>query len=221
MVGLDVAAENDPPGHFMNGEQGILNYVLNRKAALEGLRVERREIMRWPGHSMDGLDAESISKRIAPPLIIHWAGMKKICLRHMAGSDILLYFEKFYYSRLPAGTLRRLFAICRHFLIHWQHWVGVRIKLSYRRRIANCDPVAIFPTCKSIRRDVKLFHRHRDRHIYSAEQRLASARNMLTSVKRMTRLLCTAFIVAFAACNAPKLGRLFRRPPFWGNRNGQ
>jgi hypothetical protein len=129
-----------PPGHFMNGEQGILNYVLNRKAALEGLRVERKEVMRWPGHSMYGLDAQRISKRVAPSLIIHWAGMKKIRLRQMVGSDILLYFEKFYYARLPGGTLRRLLANCRHFLTHWLHWVGVRIKLSYRRRIETVIP---------------------------------------------------------------------------------
>jgi hypothetical protein len=124
-----------PPGHFMNGEQGILNYVLNRKAALQGLLVARKKIMRWPGHSLESLDAESVSKRIAPSLIIHWAGMKKTRLRHMAGSDILLYFERLYYSRLPAGTLRRHLENCRHFLIDCQQWVGVRIKLCYRRGI--------------------------------------------------------------------------------------
>lgn len=121
------------PKHFMPGEQGILNYVLNRKVALEGLRVQRRKIMRWPGHSMAPLDAETVSRRAAPPLIVHWAGVKKTCLRRMAGSDILLFFERFYYTRIPAGTLRRWFAICQHFLIYWLHWVRVRVKLTYRR----------------------------------------------------------------------------------------
>jgi hypothetical protein len=124
----------------MPGEQGVLNYLFNRKTALEELQVERRPIMRWPGHSMDGLDAERVTKRTAPPLIIHWAGMKKTRLRPMVGSDILLYFEKFYYARLRAGTLRRLLANCRHFLTQWQHWVGVRIKMSYRRRVETLIP---------------------------------------------------------------------------------
>ena len=48
------------PELFMPGEQGVLNYLFNRKAALEELQVERRPIMRWPGHSMDGLDAERV-----------------------------------------------------------------------------------------------------------------------------------------------------------------
>jgi hypothetical protein len=121
-----------PPGYFMNGEQGILNYVLNRKAAL-GLGVQRKAIMRWPGHSMEGLSAESIAKRTAPPLVIHWAGMKKTSLRRMVGGDILLFFEEFYYTRLPAGRVRRWFAICLHFRIQWLHWVTVRVKLTYRR----------------------------------------------------------------------------------------
>ena len=119
--------------HFMPGEQGILNYVLNRKVAHEGLRVQRRDIMRWPGHSMEDLNAESIAKRTAPPLVIHWAGMKKTALRRMIGGDILLFFEKFYYTRLRAGRLRRWFAIFQHFLVHWMHWVRVRVRLTYRR----------------------------------------------------------------------------------------
>jgi len=122
-----------PPGYFANGEQGILNYVLNRKVAMEGLWVQRTEIMRWPGHSMEGLNAESIAKRTALPLVIHWAGMKKTALRRMAGGDILRFFEKLYYTRLPAGRVRRWFAICQHFLIHRLQWVRVRVKLTYRR----------------------------------------------------------------------------------------
>jgi hypothetical protein len=121
------------PQYFMGGDQGVMNYVILQKEAFEGLRIERRTIMRWPGESMEGLNAENVSKRTAPPRIIHWAGMKKPALRHMAGSDVLLLFERFYYTRLPAGTLRRWFAICQHFLILWMHWVTLRVKLTYRR----------------------------------------------------------------------------------------
>lgn len=121
------------PQYFMGGDQGVINYVILQKEAFEGLRIERRTIMRWPGHSMEGLNAESVSQRTAPPRIIHWAGMKKAALRHMVGSDILLFFERFYYTRLPAGTPRRWFAICQHFVIHWLHRVKVWVKLTYRR----------------------------------------------------------------------------------------
>ena len=111
------------PEHFMPGEQGILNYVLNQKAAKDGSRVERRQIMRWPGHSMDGLDAETVSKRAAQPLVVHWAGMKKARQRDMIGADLLSYFENVYYQRLPAGEARRLFAGYREASVHW--WLNV------------------------------------------------------------------------------------------------
>jgi hypothetical protein len=124
-----------PVGLFMNGDQGILNYVLNQKAAREGLCVERRQIMRWPGHSMDGLKAETVSKRQALPLVIHWAGMKKVLLRKMIGADILLYFEKFYYSRLPGGLVRRFWNNCRDLLTQVKRWFGIAFKLTYHRRI--------------------------------------------------------------------------------------
>jgi hypothetical protein len=132
------------PELFMNGEQGLLNYVLNGKAMFNGLRVVRKRIMRWPGHSVEGLNAESIAKRTASPLVIHWAGMKKTSLRHMVGGDILLFFEKFYYRRLPAGSVRRWFAICGHFLIHWMHWLRVRVKPT-SRRIRTAIRTRFFP----------------------------------------------------------------------------
>jgi hypothetical protein len=121
------------PKHFMPGEQGILNYVLNQKTALGGLRVERRQIMRWPRHSMDGLDAETVSNRAAKPLIVHWAGIKRVRQRDMIGADLLAYFERSYYQRLPAGKARRFFAGCRDTLSHSLLGARVRVRLAYRK----------------------------------------------------------------------------------------
>src|SRR5215469_11223830 len=51
-----------PPNMFMNGDQGILNYVFNQKAALHGLQVKRQPIMRWPAHSREGIDADTVAR---------------------------------------------------------------------------------------------------------------------------------------------------------------
>jgi hypothetical protein len=120
------------PEHFMPGDQGILNYVLNQKAATDGLRVERRQIMCWPGHSMGGLDAETVSKRATAPRIVHWAGVKKARQRDMIGADLLACFEKVYYKRLPVGKARRFFAGCRDALSYWLHGARVRLTLASR-----------------------------------------------------------------------------------------
>jgi hypothetical protein len=119
--------------HFMPGDQGILNYVLNQKAAIEGLRIERRKIMCWPGHSMEGLDAETVSKRAAAARVVHWAGVKKARQRDMIGADLLACFERVYYQRLPVGKARRFFAGYRDALSYWLHGARVRLKLASRK----------------------------------------------------------------------------------------
>jgi hypothetical protein len=128
------------PEHFMPGDQGVLNYVFNQKAALGGLDVERKKIMHWPGHGMNGLDSKSVANHTSPTVIIHWAGVKKARQRDTAGGDLLGLFEKLYYQRLPAGGLRRRLAACRFVLSHWLHEIRGRIKLGIRavsRKIAG------------------------------------------------------------------------------------
>jgi hypothetical protein len=125
------------PEYFMGGDQGVMNYAILQKEAFEGLRIERRTIMRWPGNSMEGLDVESVSKGTAPPLVIHWAGMKKTLLQGMVGADLLLFFEEFYYQRLPAGKLRRVLANCCHVWLQCLHAVRWRMRLQYHKWIGT------------------------------------------------------------------------------------
>ncbi len=121
------------PDLFMGGDQGVLNYVVLQKEALEGLRIDRRTIMRWPGHSMEGLDARSVAAGTARPLVVHWAGMKATLLKDMVGGDLLQFFEDFYYSRMPLGRLRRRFDLLRHLWTQWSFAVGRRVRLRLRR----------------------------------------------------------------------------------------
>jgi hypothetical protein len=123
------------PECFFPGDQGILNYVLNQKVILDDLRVECRAIMRWPGYDLQGLDAKTVSERAAAPIIIHWAGMKKVRQRDMVGADLLEYFERIYYQRLPFGRARRIVASCQDALTHWIDGIRVRAHLSFRKFI--------------------------------------------------------------------------------------
>jgi hypothetical protein len=120
------------PGLFMPGEQGVLNYVLNQKAMLDGISVDQRKIMRWPGHGLDGISAQSVAERSAPPLVVHWAGMKEPRLGAMAGADILGFFEKLYYSRLPAARARHFWAGIKYPAVEWRHNLSLRIRQRLR-----------------------------------------------------------------------------------------
>jgi hypothetical protein len=132
------------PAIFKQGDQGVFNYILNQKAALVGLNVRRRKIMHWPAHGMDGFSAASVADRTAPPSVIHWAGMKKRVLGAMAGADILHFFEKLYYSRLPGGKIRHFFTGVHYPVADWRHDLNQRIRLrmgakAQRSRLSRPD----------------------------------------------------------------------------------
>jgi hypothetical protein len=131
-----------PPGYFMNGEQGILNYVINQKALVNGLCVERRKIMRWPAHSMDGLDVATVASRVAEPMVVHWAGLKKARQRDMIAGDLLAYFEELYYRQVPGGAARRLFAGFRDASSHWLREVHVKATLAAQKLFAQSRAAA-------------------------------------------------------------------------------
>jgi hypothetical protein len=116
------------PELFMPGDQGVLNYIINQKVTTKGITVDRRKIMWWPGRGMNNLTAEEIIGRTAPPLIIHWAGMKRSRLGDMAGADVLRCFEVLYYSRLPHGSVQRLLASVRYPTAVWWHDLRHRIR---------------------------------------------------------------------------------------------
>jgi len=118
------------PNLFMPGDQGVLNYVINQKSAFADVPVERRKIMHWPGHGMSGLNAAAVGLRTAPPLVIHWAGVKAPRFSTMLGADILRFFEALYYRKMPLGTLRWVMNGCRHLSAEWRHYLHVRLTLA-------------------------------------------------------------------------------------------
>ena len=128
---------------FMGGDQGVLNYVLLKKEALEGLRIDRRTIMRWPANGVLDLTPEAMKSRTAPPLVVHWAGMKEIFLCNMIGGELLQFFEHYYYTRVPNARLRRLLDFGWHVWINWWFSVSRPWKLRWRR-LLGC-PASLEP----------------------------------------------------------------------------
>lgn len=120
------------PRVFRNGDQGVLNLVLNAKARQGAVSVARVALMRWPGHGMQGIELADIKRKAGPPLVIHWAGMKKSRLADMAGPDILTFYERLYYSRVPGGEARRHVAAFGHWLSHWLHEARLRVRLRMK-----------------------------------------------------------------------------------------
>jgi hypothetical protein len=96
------------PSIFKMGEQGVFNYIINEQWRAGKIRVARVPLMRWPGHGLKGLNIDVVKRRAAGPIVVHWAGARAERLRDMVGADILSFFERMYYGRLPLGATRRL-----------------------------------------------------------------------------------------------------------------
>lgn len=121
------------PNVFMGGDQGIINCVLLKKEALEQLKIDRQTIMRWPAKGMDDITPQTIKDESAPALIVHWAGLKQVFLHRMPGSDLLMFFENYYYTRIPNGSIVRIKNIVYHIYMQWKHYISVRFHLSIRK----------------------------------------------------------------------------------------
>ena len=123
------------PELFMPGDQGILNYVLNQKAAAGIVEVERIPLMRWPGHGLAEFTAAAVASGTAPVRVIHWAGMKHPRLGKMAGADLLAWFEGCYYERMSFGEIRRRTRAFLAFLGDHCHRLATRIQLCWKAKV--------------------------------------------------------------------------------------
>jgi lipopolysaccharide biosynthesis glycosyltransferase len=90
---------------FRNGEQGVLNYVVMKKAAANELTVRSVPFMRWPGYGIDDIDTCNFNDASPYLSVVHWAGLTRPWISTMIRSDILGFFEDYYYSRMLMGLL--------------------------------------------------------------------------------------------------------------------
>ncbi len=56
---------------------------------------------------MEALDIQRLERREGYPFLIHWAGRKSFYKASFFRSDLLRFYEDFYYSKIPNGNWRR------------------------------------------------------------------------------------------------------------------
>jgi hypothetical protein len=99
------------PDVFKRGEQGLLNYIVQRKMNEGSLTLRRVSFMVWPGEAAntEHIQVKDFTTEGRHRQLIHWAGLRwGKTLEQMPRSDILLHFEELYYNRVPLGAwLRR------------------------------------------------------------------------------------------------------------------
>jgi hypothetical protein len=102
------------PEVFSPVEQGILNYVLMKKAQQGALTLARLPFMVWgfnriPRRGPQAIPVRSLTLDSPHCRVMHWAGhRKRTCFLLMRNGRILRHFESCYYTRVPAGRRKRL-----------------------------------------------------------------------------------------------------------------
>jgi hypothetical protein len=93
---------------FSLNDQGLLNYFLPKHEQSGRITVGRAKFMHWSEHEpVKALPLSEIINRKGIPFMIHWAGTVAPDISKMTRSDIVSFFQKQYYSRVPLGELRR------------------------------------------------------------------------------------------------------------------
>jgi lipopolysaccharide biosynthesis glycosyltransferase len=113
-------------------DQSLLNYLLPKLSRQGDLKVGRRSFMLWfDSEPVKRLNLDSIIRGSVYPYVIHWAGaLRTPYLRKMKRGDILLYFEKKYYSSIRFGFLLQVLRKVRPVILFYAKTVYYKIKGS-------------------------------------------------------------------------------------------
>lgn len=96
------------PEIFSCGDQGLLNYILGKKCQNKEISIGLYKFMYWHGDKeCANFDLKKIKDGVGYPFIIHWAGQKPILIKDMRRSDILKFYENFYYSKIHFGIIKK------------------------------------------------------------------------------------------------------------------
>jgi hypothetical protein len=125
------------PNVFKNGDQGVFNFILHHKADTDGLSVVRQPLMHWPGNGMDGYAIHEVLDRAAPARVVHWAGLKKLRLAAMPGTDLLRYFERAYYAPIRNGQTLRLYRAALAVIGEVTERFKTRVRLFWRHKVQS------------------------------------------------------------------------------------
>ena len=96
--------EHRYPDVFIAGDQGVLNYVLGR-AEREGRATvaTRHFAILAATPEVSRVDLEKIRRRTSEPFLVHYNGPKPPLLVQYPRHELLAFFERLHYARVPGG----------------------------------------------------------------------------------------------------------------------
>ncbi len=116
-------------------DQGVLNYLLPYKEQKNEIKIAIDEYYIWIdtdfARQMDFMGVLGGEKY---PYMIHWAGNERIPYVYgMFRGDILAYFQIFYYTKIPYGTVKRILPLIPSTLDFFVRTCYRTIRKQYRQ----------------------------------------------------------------------------------------
>ena len=90
-------------------DQAVLNYLLPYKQQKNEIKIAKDEYYIWIDTDLARqMDFNEVIKGEKYPYMLHWAGNERIpYIYGMFRSDILVYFQKLYFKKIPYGKIKR------------------------------------------------------------------------------------------------------------------
>lgn len=101
---------NKYPEIFTLDDQSLLIYILHKKEQMKKATIGKRKFMVWPKYEKEAVSTDDINdKAVASAYIMHWAGICEFkYISRMTYSNVLRYYNDFYYSRVRFGKCHRI-----------------------------------------------------------------------------------------------------------------
>lgn len=116
------------PEIFKHGDQGCLNYIFNKAAIEKRITLRYVDFWIWPGlPEARNIELNKIKNKDGYNYVLHWAGVKPVDFRKYIRYDLLNFYTKEYYARVPFGKIKYFFRYNKLLAIvkakHFKYWL--------------------------------------------------------------------------------------------------
>lgn len=116
-------------------DQSVLNYLLPYKEQKKEIKIAKNRYYVWiDTDEARQMNFKGVIEGEKYPYMLHWAGNERIpYINGMFRGDILVYFQKFYFKRIPYGKIKRILPLIPAGIDFFIRTVYRRARKKYRQ----------------------------------------------------------------------------------------
>lgn len=117
---------------FIGEDQGILNYVVAAKKKKGEISIRLHNFFLWGWDPLARqIKAKDVNDFKGLPVMIHWYGSKNGLLSFLPNSELLKFYEKYYYQFLKLGNIKMIWSRLKRTILHLDAFAYEILKKIY------------------------------------------------------------------------------------------